>query len=116
MFRTSAGFRLFMLVVSAYLAAPARADNWPQWRGPTGDSVSTAKRLLLEWSEGKNVVWKCSLPDGASTPAIWGDALFVTGQKDDQLVLIKLSAAHGKIEWERIVGTGMPKRAAQRGE
>jgi outer membrane protein assembly factor BamB len=104
------------LVLPAALAVPARADNWPQWRGPTGDSVSTATGLPWEWGEGKNVLWKCSLPDGASTPTVWGDALFVTGQKDDQLVLIRVNAASGQIVWERVVGAGTLRRAAPRGE
>jgi outer membrane protein assembly factor BamB len=106
-------------VLSAALAAPALAGNWPQWRGPTGDSVSTETGLPLEWSEAKGVVWKCPLPgDGASTPAVWGDALFVTCQKGDDLLLVKISKGSGKVEWERTVGSGevVRKTAKARGE
>ena len=53
-----------------------------------GDSVSNETGLPMKWSEHANVVWKCPLPaDGASTPAIWGDAVFLTAQKDDKLLL-----------------------------
>jgi outer membrane protein assembly factor BamB len=94
---------LFTLAV----ALPASAGNWPQWRGPTGDSVSTDKGLPLHWSEGKGVVWKCDLPgEGASTPAVWGDAIFVTAQKDEDLLLVKIDRASGKIAWQRTVGHG----------
>src|SRR5579872_3760391 len=89
-----------LLLVPA-LALPAPAGNWPQWRGPAGDSVSPEKGLPLEWAEGKNVLWKCPLPgDGASTPALWGDAAFVTRQRGDDLLLLKLHKGSGKIEWE----------------
>jgi outer membrane protein assembly factor BamB len=107
------------LLLSAALVAPALAGNWPQWRGPTGDGVSTEKGLPLEWAEGKGVAWKCPLPgDGASTPAVWGDALFVTCQKDDNLLLVKINKGSGKVEWERTVGTGkaQPKTSKDRGE
>src|SRR3954453_18607878 len=54
------------------------AGNWPQWRGPTGDGISTEKNLPAEFDGTKNVVWKLSLP-GASgaTPAVWGNRIFL---------------------------------------
>lgn len=110
---------LFSLTLSAALAAPALAGNWPQWRGPAGDGVSAEKGLPLEWSEKKGLVWKCPLPgDGASTPAVWGDTLFVTYQKDEDLLLVKINKGSGKVEWERKVGTGkaVRKTAKPRGE
>lgn len=99
------------LLLPAVLALPALAGNWPQWRGPDGNSVSTARGLPLEWAEDRNVVWKAPLPgDGASTPAVWGDAVFVTGQRGEDLLLFKLTKGTGKIEWERTVGTGEVRR------
>jgi outer membrane protein assembly factor BamB len=109
---------LAALLLVAALALPALAGNWPQWRGPGGDSVSAEKGLPLEWAEGKNVLWKCPLPgDGASTPAVWGDAAFVTCQRGEDLLLLKINTAGGKVEWERTVGTGaLPRSAKGRGK
>ena len=107
------------LILVALSAAPARAGNWPQWRGPAGDSVSTEAGLPLEWSEGKGAVWKCPLPgEGDSTPAVWGDAVFVTCQKGDDLLLVRINRADGKVVWERTAGTGkvVRKTAKPRGE
>src|SRR5262249_10320437 len=50
------------------------------------------------------------LPDGASTPVIWGDALFATTQDGDTLNLVKIHAGTGKIEWTRKVGSGQVPR------
>ena len=66
-----------------FLASLANADNWPQWRGPDGDGdgdgVSQETNLPIAWAEEKGMEWKCKLPGpGNSTPAIWGDAVFVT--------------------------------------
>ncbi len=61
------------------LAAPTPAENdWPQWRGPTLDGVSTCTNLPTEWGESKNIVWKVPLPSwSAATPIVFGDRVFV---------------------------------------
>jgi outer membrane protein assembly factor BamB len=100
------------LLIAVVPTLSAAAGNWPQWRGPAGDSVSTETGLPLEWAETKNVVWKCPLPgEGASTPAVWGDAVFVTCQKGDNLVLLKVNKGSGKVEWQRTVGSGEVRRS-----
>jgi outer membrane protein assembly factor BamB len=97
--------------------APAADDVWPQWRGPTHDSVSPRADLPLSWSKTENVVWKTPLPGwGNSTPAIWKDALFVTTQDNDRLLLLRLNRVSGKVLWEREVGRGIANRKAGKGE
>ncbi len=84
---------------------------WPQWRGPTGDSVAPGKGLPTHWSKTENVVWKTPLPGwGNSTPAIWKDAIFVTTQEEERLLLLCLDRPSGKIVWQREVTKGTPRR------
>jgi outer membrane protein assembly factor BamB len=86
-------------------------DTWPQWRGPTGDSVAPGRGLPTHWGPAENVVWKTPLPGwGNSTPAIWRDVIFVTTQDGDRLLLLRLDRASGKVVWEREVGRGSPRR------
>lgn len=87
-------------------------EIWPQWRGPTADSVAPGKNLPTRWSTTENIVWTSALPGwGTSTPAIWGDAIFVTTQVDDrQLLLLRIDAKNGKIVWQREIGQGEPRR------
>jgi outer membrane protein assembly factor BamB len=93
------------------VTALAPAGNWPQWRGPTSDGVSTETGLPLHWSETEHVLWKCPLPEfGASTPAIWANAIFVTTQQGNDLLLLKINKSSGQIEWTQKVGTGAPSR------
>jgi len=68
------------LITSLLLAiVSASADNWPQWRGPGSNGISTEKSLPLEWSPEKNVVWKTPIPGrGRSSPVVWGDRIFLT--------------------------------------
>jgi outer membrane protein assembly factor BamB len=100
-----------MLLVIAQ-PQPAPTEIWPQWRGPTADSVAPGKNLPTEWSTTKNIAWKAKIPGwGTSTPAIWRDAIFVTTQVDEKkLLVLRLDAKDGKILWEREVGEGQPRR------
>ena len=89
-------------------AAPI--DSWPQWRGPTGDSVVAGGELPTRWGPAENVVWKAPVPGwGNSTPAIWGDALFLTTQEEDRLLLMRLDRRTGKVLWTRTAFEGVPK-------
>ncbi|MCI0463689.1 MAG: PQQ-binding-like beta-propeller repeat protein [Gemmataceae bacterium] len=93
----------------------AWADNWPQWRGPTNDGICTEKGLPVEWSATKNVVWKLPMPGmGSSTPAIWGERLFLTSADGNEVVLLCVST-DGKQLWKRPLGS-VGGRLYMRGE
>lgn len=106
---------LFLFVVGC-LSSPARAENWPQWRGPEGNGHSRETGLPTSWSETEGVAWKTALPAwGTSTPAVWGDALFLTVQQDDGLLqVLRLSARDGSIVWTRDVGRSDTVREAEK--
>ncbi|MFT5127721.1 MAG: outer membrane protein assembly factor BamB [Rhodothermales bacterium] len=96
-------FGILLISISA-LAGP----NWPQWRGPTGDGVSSAVKLPETWSENEGLRWKCALPEwGNSTPAVWGDAIFLTAHLDGKtLQLLRIDKSTGQLVWSRTVGEG----------
>ena len=84
-----------------------RADNWPAWRGPLGNGVSRETGLPVVWNNLNGVAWTTPLPEwGDNTPAIWNDAIFVTSNVGDKLLLLKLNKQTGAIEWTREVGVG----------
>ena len=47
------------------------AGDWPGWRGPTGQGISTEKDLPMTWSgkDQENVFWKAVLPGVADKAA-----------------------------------------------
>ena len=54
-------------------------QDWPQFRGPTGQGVSEEKGLPLTWSETKNVRWKVAIPGrGWSSPVVQGERIWLT--------------------------------------
>jgi outer membrane protein assembly factor BamB len=61
------------------------AENWPQFRGSTGDGVAAQAKLPVEWASGKNVAWKTRIPGfGWSQPIVWGGRIFVTTAVTDK--------------------------------
>jgi outer membrane protein assembly factor BamB len=70
---------LLLLFALAALAVAVSAEDWPQFRGPTGQGQSTDRGVPLEWSESRNVIWKTRLPGlGWSSPVIAGGRVWVT--------------------------------------
>jgi outer membrane protein assembly factor BamB len=77
---------LLILTVLAGATAAAR-ENWPQWRGPGGQGVSTDTQVPTEWSPGKNILWKAELPGtGMSSPIVWGDRIYLTSVIEGDVV------------------------------
>jgi outer membrane protein assembly factor BamB len=87
-------------------AAGARAEDWPQWRGPHGNGVSDSSQAPVTWSKTEGVLWRTPLPGPAgATPVIAGDRIFLTSPDGDDLVLLCFDRG-GKQLWRRVVAKG----------
>ncbi|MSR55876.1 MAG: quinonprotein alcohol dehydrogenase [Gemmataceae bacterium] len=72
-------FVLLTLVALATGSALYAGETWPQFRGPDANGYSDAKKLPLEWSADKGVVWKTPIHDrGWSSPVVWKDQIWLT--------------------------------------
>jgi outer membrane protein assembly factor BamB len=92
-------------LVFLVLALPARADNWPHWRGPTHDGISKETGLPTKWSATENVAWKLDLPgQGSSTPVVWGERIFLTSMDRGEIVVL-CAGTDGKEKWKRKLAT-----------
>jgi len=99
----------FLAAFLALAVSAARAENWPQWRGPFFNGSTTETNLPEKFSPTENCVWTARLPGiGASTPAVWGDRVFVTAQdpKTKKTYAVCLSAADGSLVWRYEIGDG----------
>ena len=69
----------------------------------------TPRRVPLEWSETKNIVWKAKLPGaGNSSPIVWGDRVFLTAAKGDERIVFCVRTTDGKILWEKVAVSDAP--------
>jgi outer membrane protein assembly factor BamB len=95
---------LWLLVA---LCTVAVAEDWPQWRGPSLNGISSERSLPVRWSGADHVAWKLALPDkSGSTPIIWGNAVFLHVAEGGGLSLWRVDKASGKVVWKRPVAGG----------
>ncbi|MBM4037158.1 MAG: alcohol dehydrogenase [Planctomycetes bacterium] len=81
-------------------AAAGRAADWPQWRGPNRDGVSSETGWLASWpAGGPKVLWRKALGHGYSSVAVVGDRAYTLGNKADTDVVYCLDAASGREVW-----------------
>ncbi|HEY2147831.1 MAG TPA: PQQ-binding-like beta-propeller repeat protein [Pirellulales bacterium] len=108
--------RFFSLLCVAWMGlfiASAKADDWPQWRGPNRDGVSKETGLATKWPEdGPKLAWKTSdLGKGYSTPSVAKGQIYVVGTPDGKIEqLIALREADGKQLWSTDIGAVCPNR------
>lgn len=93
----------------ALLFAPlARAENWPQWRGPFFNGSTGETNLPVQWSKTENVDWVRALPGySGATPVVWNDSVFVSSPDgQNNLLLLCLDERTGQVRWQKQVATG----------
>jgi len=105
---------IFALLIAALAPlSPAGAENWPNWRGPALDGVAAGTGFATTWSPEAHVAWKVTLPGlGASTPAVWGDAIVLTCAIDGNDAAICFDRS-GKERWRRSLGPEKPGKHAK---
>lgn len=103
---------LLTLLFSVLLPSTSfvHADDWAQWRGPTGDNHAPANATApVKWHKDTNVKWVVSVPGrGHSSPTVLGDRIYLTTadkEKETQSLLI-YDRHSGKLIKETIIHSG----------
>ena len=107
--------RLALTIPAAILVFPSLvgADNWPNWRGPTRNGVTT-EAVPLEWDTETNVIWKLEMPEWTgSTPVIWEELIFLNVADGDNLQLWCLDRNTGQPIWQRFLSDGNRRQRKQ---
>ena len=102
-----------ILAVLAIATGALHADNWPQFRGPNAQGVSAETGLPLKWSGTENIAWKTAIPgESWSSPAIWGDRVFLTSAMDsgESCRVLALDRKTGRILWDKEVFKQVQRR------
>jgi outer membrane protein assembly factor BamB len=97
---------LCVALACTLLAAAAAAEDWPRFRGPTGQGLSAEKNLPAEWTTEKNITWKTPIEgEGWSSPIVFGDRVFVTATTANgkNCHVIAIDRKTGKIVWNKQV-------------
>jgi len=97
----------FCLIASANV----QAENWMRFRGPTGQGISTEKKLPVAWSATRNVKWQTSLPGkGWSSPIVFEDRVFITASAEEGVScrVVCINRKDGSIAWDTEVHRQKP--------
>ncbi len=98
-----------LIGIVIFLNASARAEDWPQWRGPHLNGSSEAKALPETLDKATNLQWTTNLPGvSASSPIIFGDNVFVSciDSQSNKLLAMCLNRKDGHVTWQKEVGVG----------
>ena len=112
MIRTGLLAAVFTAVITAGLALgpglAAAGEDWPQWRGPNRDGISSETGLLRSWPEGgpRLAFRAAGLGDGFSTVAVAKGRIHTLGMLSGREWVIALDAASGARLWATPHGEG----------
>jgi outer membrane protein assembly factor BamB len=68
-------------------AGAKTAVNWSQWRGSSGQGISTETGVPTEWSDTRNIKWKTPIAGrGHSSPIVWGERIFLTAAIEGDII------------------------------
>jgi outer membrane protein assembly factor BamB len=97
-------FLLSLILCLTALRTTLIAADWPQWRGPNRDGISSETGLLTAWpSGGPKVLWRISgLGVGYSSFSIVNGRMYTQGQRGNQEFVLALDVKTGSKLWETI--------------
>jgi outer membrane protein assembly factor BamB len=94
---------LGLLALVLATASSARADDWPQWRGPKRDGVWREKGLLEKFpASGLKILWRTPISAGYCGPTVADGRVYVMDRVDapDQIERVHcLDAKTGQPIW-----------------
>jgi outer membrane protein assembly factor BamB len=90
----------FLAAIVALASLSPAAQEWRQFRGPTGQGIAEGTDLPVNWSETTNIAWKVPVPGrGWSSPVIARGRVWLTTAlpvgRDASLRLLSFDAASG---------------------
>src|SRR5260370_13935781 len=94
------------VVLTVLSAATLRGEDWPEFRGPTGQGLVRQGTIPTEWGPDKNVLWKQPIPGkGWSSPVVVSNRVYLTTAVSAggalSLRALCLDAGSGKPVWNK---------------
>jgi outer membrane protein assembly factor BamB len=110
---------LTVLSLGLMLGAPAtgRSEDWPRFRGPTGQGHSSETGLPVSWSTTENILWKSPVAGASwSSPIVLGDQVFLTTTTNEgrDCHVLSLDLHSGQLLWDTVVLQQVPRRKEQK--
>jgi outer membrane protein assembly factor BamB len=89
-----------LLIAFISISLVARADDWPQFLGPTANGISTETNLLDKWPEkGPPIVWQKAIGTGYSAPSVRDGQLILHHRLKNEEIVEAFDANSGASRW-----------------
>jgi len=93
--------RRFMFFLATAVSVPGAAlGDWPNFRGPTYDGISTETTFKKEHDGALKIVWERDVGSAFSSFAAVGDRIYTCGLADGKQTLLALNAETGEVIWQ----------------
>ena len=101
--------------VAASQEVAKRQGEWPQWRGPDRNGLSSETGLLSDWQQTPpQLDWMSSgMGSGYASLSVSGDRIYTTGNFADGQAVLAVDAADGAVVWKTSVTDEAPKHGAK---
>jgi outer membrane protein assembly factor BamB len=101
--------RIFTVcMVTSLIVSASAADEWSQFRGPNSSGHAGIQDAVpVEFGPEQNVLWKCKVTRGVSSPCILGNRIFLTSfdKTKSELQVTGIKRDKGTIAWQVSVRT-----------
>lgn len=93
--------RSLAVLITLLVIAPGESADWPHWRGPTRDDISSEPSGWNGKTWIKGEVWQASVGEGSSSPLVVDDRVYLTGWAKNRDTIVCLNADNGKEHWRQ---------------
>jgi outer membrane protein assembly factor BamB len=91
--------KLCWIVAAAFLGSQLPAADWPQWRGPDRNGVSSEKVSAAWPAGGPRVLWRASVGTGFSSVSVSQGRVYTMGNTNSQDTVWCFDANTGEPVW-----------------
>ena len=102
-------------LATVLVAAEKKSDpgDWPQWRGPDRNGLSTETGLNTDWeSNPPKLLWTATgLGEGYASVAVSGGRIYTTGNLETGQGVVAIDAKDGAILWSKAFTESVPQHS-----
>ena len=92
---------LITMVAAVAVTASLTAKDWPQWRGPDHNGISTEKGWLDQWpASGPAIAWRAQVGLGFSSFVVAEGRAFTAGHAEEKDTVFCFDTNTGKVVWK----------------
>ena len=94
-------FHLALILAATMIGATTRAADWPNFRGPNHNGISSETGWLVKWpANGPKPLWKASVGLGYASITVANGRAYATGNEGDTATLYCFDAETGRNFWK----------------